>query len=243
MVAGLGLVASGCGRVAHVTTARTGAGAGVWQTSRIVDLPKVEARPGTAVAILIDTSGSMDQAVPDQQGKKRPKFEIAREALDRIIQQTGQWKKSHPDQTLEMGLYRFSSTVDTVLAMGDFDQAKARAAVTRIPRPSGGTAIGRALQEGYKALYHSGCNRKFIVCITDGENTSGPSPEWVARNLHAQTEGAVELDFVAFDTSASQFQFLKYVNGHAVEAANGEQLQAELTKIYEHRILAEKPEP
>jgi len=81
------------------------------------------------------------------------------------------------------------------------------------------------------------------VFITDGENTSGPAPDWVARNLHAQTEGAVELDFVAFDTSASQFRFLKDINGHAVEAANGEQLQAELTKIYENRILAEKPEP
>jgi Mg-chelatase subunit ChlD len=211
--------------------------------NRTVTLPQVEARAGTAVAILIDTSGSMEQAVPDQKGTPRPKYQIAQAALDRIIRQTAQWKKSHSGQTLQLGIYHFSSTVSPVLPMADFDEAKAQAAVKRIPRPQGGTAIGRAIQEGYQALYQSGCNRKFIVCITDGENTSGPAPDWVARNLHTQTEGAVELDFVAFDTSAKQFRFLKDINGHAVEAANGEQLQAELTKIYETRILAEKPEP
>ena len=38
--------------------------------------------------------------------------------------------------------------------------------------------------------------------------------DWVARGLYGQTKGEVELHFVAFDTSASQFQFLKEVNGH-----------------------------
>jgi Mg-chelatase subunit ChlD len=240
--AGLGWAVLGCGRTMDPTSAKPVSGAGS-PGAATVDLPKVAPRPGTAVAILIDTSGSMEQPVPDQPGKLRPKYMIAHDALDRIIQQTAEWKKSHPQQTLQIGIYHFSSSVAPVLGMGDFDEAKAKAAVKRIPRPKGGTAIGRALQEGYKALYQSGCNRKFIVCITDGENTAGPAPDWVARGLHAQTEGAVELNFVAFDTSASQFKFLKDINGHAVEAANGEKLREELMKIYENRILAEKPEP
>jgi len=48
---------------------------------------------------------------------------------------------------------------------------------------------------------------------------------------------------VAFDTSAKQFKFLSDVNGHVVEASDGDQLNAELTKIYERRILVEKEEP
>ena len=53
------------------------------------------------------------------------------------------------------------------------------------------------------------------------------------------TGGEVEIHFVAFDTSAAQFAFLKSANGAVVEAADGAQLQARLAEIYEKRILAE----
>jgi hypothetical protein len=65
----------------------------------------------------------------------------------------------------------------------------------------------------------------------------------MARQLYHQTEGAVEIHFVAFDTSSRHFGFLKDVNGHVVEAADGKQLQDQLVQIYDKRIFAEKPEP
>jgi Mg-chelatase subunit ChlD len=207
-----------------------------------INLPNTEPRAGTAVVILVDTSGSMAQAVPDAQGKPRPKSEIAREALKGIVQNTSKWKKDHAPSHLQLGIYNFSSRVNEVLPMGEFDASKAEAALARIPAPNGGTAIGLAIEEGYKALYRSGCTRKFIVCVTDGENTVGPVPDMVARQLHDQTSGAVQLNFVAFDTKASQFKFLSAIKGHVVEAADGAKLQAELAAIYEKRILAEAPD-
>lgn len=240
LVAGLTLLAVGCG--SSPSSAPPVAGKPVSAGAYHLDLPKAATHPGTAVVILVDTSGSMGQAVPDHEGKKRPKSQIAREALEHIVGSTADWKKNHPDRTLQLGIYNFSSDVRPVLPMGDFDADKAKAALQKIPRPAGGTAIGRALEEGFRALYRSGCARKFVVCVTDGENTSGPQPDWVARGLFAQTEGGVELQFVAFDTSANQFRFLKDVNGNVVQADNGGQLQAELKKIYEQRILVEKEE-
>jgi von Willebrand factor type A domain len=207
-----------------------------------IDLPKADPRPGTAVVILVDTSGSMAQHVPDAKGKPRPKNEIAREALQGIVGHTAGWKKDHANAHLELAILNFSSRVNPVLPMGEFDAAKAEAALGKIPAPNGGTAIGLAVEEAYKALYRSGCARKFVVCVTDGENTSGPGPDVVARQLHDQTQGAVQLNFVAFDTRASQFKFLAPLGGHVVEAADGGKLQAELTNIYEKRILAEAPE-
>jgi hypothetical protein len=207
-----------------------------------LDLPKADAKPGTAVVILVDTSGSMDQPVPDAQGKPRPKYLIARDALNGIVAYTADWKKSHPKSPLQLAIFNFSSRVNPVLPMGDFDADKAKTAIGKIPAPNGGTAIGLAIEEGYKALYKSGCARKFIVCVTDGENTSGPGPDVIAPRLHEQTQGAVQLNFVAFDTRASQFKFLAPIGGHVVEAADGGKLQAELTNIYEKRILAEAPE-
>jgi hypothetical protein len=185
----------------------------------------------------------MLQPVPDRGGQSRPKYLIARDALTNIVEHTAAWKKQHPKANLQIAIYNFSSSVAEVLPMGEFEQSKATAALERIPRPNGGTAIGRALEAGFKALYRSGCVRKFVVCVTDGENTSGPAPDWIARHLHAQTGGEVELQFVAFDTSASQFKFLKDVNGHVVEASDGAKLHEELRKIYQERILVEKEEP
>ncbi|HXG12723.1 MAG TPA: vWA domain-containing protein [Gemmataceae bacterium] len=207
-----------------------------------IDLFKAEPRLGTAVVVLVDTSGSMGQAVKDKAGQKRPKHQIAREALEHIIASTDAWKKAHPKANLQMAMYSFNSSVSEVLPMGDFDAAKARQALDRLPPPNSGTAIGKALEAGFKALYRSGCLRKFIVCVTDGENTTGPPPDWIARHLHARTEGEVELQFVAFDTSARQFDFLKEVNGHVVQADDGARLQTELEKIYQERILVEKEE-
>jgi hypothetical protein len=207
-----------------------------------IDLPKAETRSGTAVAILVDTSGSMARPVPDLSGQQRPKNLIAREALQRVIEHTAKWKKDNPNSTLQVGIYNFASDVAEVLPMGDFDEAKAQKALGRIPGPNGGTAIGRAIEEAAKALYRSGCTRKFLICITDGENTSGPAPDRVARQLFAQTEGAVAMDFVAFNTSAKQFAFVKDVKGSAVEASNGALLEKELNQIYRKKVLAEAPD-
>jgi hypothetical protein len=230
-----GLVVAGCGRPQPAFAPG--------QPGSAIDLPSGEPNPGTAVVVLIDTSGSMRDPVPDHDGKKRPKYELAREALETIVGRTTEWKKSHPDRHLQMGLIRFSASTTEVLPMGEFEGSKAEAAVKRIPRPDGGTAIGLALIDGFKALYRTGCERKFVLCITDGENTNGPPPDQVARQLHAQTGGKVEIHFIAFDTNASIFGFLKDVNGQVVEAANAKQLLEELSKVYEKRIFAESTEP
>jgi len=212
--------------------------AGYGDANRI-SLPQADQRLCTAVAILVDTSGSMKEAVADRQGAQKAKHAIARQALERIIAYTGQWQEKHPDRNIQLSVLNFSSSARTVLPMAEFDQQKAQTAVSKIPHPGGGTAVGDALAKGFQALYQSGCVRKYLVCITDGQNTVGPRPDRVARQLYGQTGGEVEIHFVAFDTSAGNFRFLDEVNGYTVEAADGGQLDSRLSEIYEKRILAE----
>lgn len=238
----LALIQAGCDRQSP-SAGQSGAGARTHRATEPskpqYELPQADQRLCTAVALLIDTSGSMSQTVPDRSGTEQPKCVIASSALERIVDYTRQWRQQHSDRTLQLGIYRFSSSPAEVLPMADFDAEAALAATARLPKPAGGTAIGEALAAGFKALYASGCVRKHIVCITDGENTSGPAPQRVARALHAQTGGEVEIHFVAFDTSADSFAFLRDVNGSVVEAADGAQLDARLAEVYEKRILAE----
>jgi hypothetical protein len=205
-----------------------------------IPLPNADQRLCTGVVILVDTSGSMNESVSAGGGATRRKHELAREALASIVVYTGEWKQKHPDRMVQLGMYSFSNAAREVLPMAEFDATAVQQALSRIPGPNGGTAIGEALAEGFKALYKSGCVRKYVLCITDGENTAGRRPDQVARQLHGQTGGEVEIHFVAFDTSSEKFSFLSGVNGHVVEAADGPQLAAQLSEIYEKRILAEE---
>lgn len=241
-VLGLGLLLTGCDRSPPPSSPHGSAAPMTAEVAtHLIPLPQADQRLCTAVVVLVDTSGSMKEEVVDRQGVRRPKYLIARDALKEIVDYTGQWEKKHTDRVLEMALFSFSSSPSPVLRMGRFDLARTQQALQTIPQPGGGTAIGEAVEEGFKALYQSGCVRKYLICITDGENTAGRPPDRVARQLHAQTQGEVEMHFIAFDTSASKFGFLSEVNGHTTEAADGAQLRARLTDIYEKRILAEAP--
>jgi uncharacterized protein YegL len=204
-----------------------------------IPLPRADQRLCTAVVILLDTSGSMGESVRGSDGARQPKHQIARAALERIVEYTREWRDKHPDRAIQLGILNFSSSARPVLPMAAFDAKAAQDALASIPAPGGGTAIGDAMTKGFQALYASGCVRKYLVCITDGQNTSGPRPERVARQLYDQTRGEVELHFVAFDTSADYFDFLKDVNGYTVQADDGAQLADKLAEIYEKRILAE----
>jgi len=211
--------------------------------SETATAPHFAIKPGPGsigVVILVDTSGSMKDAVPDKDGKRRPKFELAAEALAEILRQTGDWSRDHADKPLNLGIYSFSDKSRFVLPLGEFHADAAQRAVKAIPRPDGGTAIGSALQDAWSALKSANCERQYILCITDGENTQGRHPREVMPVIHKESEGKVEIHFIAFDVDGKLFDFAKPYNGHVESAANKEQLDAELTRIFQKRILLEQ---
>jgi len=191
---------------------------------------------GAAVAILIDTSGSMEGRAL---GDDRPKAVVAREALDAMFDATESLVAKRPGFAVKVGIYSFSSDASTVLPMQSFDRSAIRKALDQVPQPGGGTAIGEAMRTARPDLYRSGVFRKYLLVVTDGENTSGRSPAQVANEIFQKSEGAVEIYFVAFDTSADRFEFLKQVRGDVMGAGNGPELRKALDEIYQGRILAE----
>ena len=79
-------------------------------------------------------------------------------------------------------------------------------------------------------LYRAGVFRKYLLVVTDGENTSGPQPgRCRARNLSEERRGR-EIYFVAFDTSAEKFAFLKEVGGDVIGAGSGGELRRRSTR-------------
>jgi len=198
----------------------------------------VEEGLGAAVAILVDTSGSMAKDAP---GDDRPKHEVARAALTTMLDATEQFIARRPDFPIKIGLYSFSSNVRTLMPIQRYDRTVVRTALSNIPRPGGGTAIGEALRTARPDLYRSGVFRKYLLVVTDGDNTNGRSPDEVARDIFRKSEGAVQIYFVAFDTSPEKFAFLKEVGGDVIAAGTGTELKTALDGIYQGKILAEAP--
>jgi Mg-chelatase subunit ChlD len=191
---------------------------------------------GAAVAILVDTSGSMKDAAP---GDSRPKSVVAREALEAMLDATDAVVARRSGFPIKVGVYSFSSSASTLLPIQLYDRDRVRAALAQLPRPGGGTAIGEALRTARPALYRAGVFRKYLLVVTDGENTAGRSPDEVAREIWRKSEGAVQIHFVAFDTSPDKFAFLREVGGSVMTAANGLELKKALDDVYQGKILAE----
>jgi len=191
------------------------------------------------VAILVDTSGSMRDDAP---GDSRPKYVVAQEALEAMLDATDAFIARRPDFPIKIGIYSFSSSVRTLRPIQTYDRASIRRALDLLPRPGGGTAIGEALREARPDLYRAGVFRKYLLVVTDGENTSGQSPESVARDIFRKSQGAVQVYFVAFDTTPEKFAFLKEVGGDVIGAGTGEELRKALDGIYQGKILAEAPD-
>ena len=193
---------------------------------------------GAAVAILVDTSGSMRDAAP---GDQRPKYVVAQEALEAMLDATDAFVAKRPEFPIKIGIYSFSSYVRMLRPIQRYDRAAIRLALASLPNPGGGTAIGEALREARPDLYRAGVYRKYLLVVTDGENTSGRSPDEVVREISRKSEGAVQVYFVAFDTSPAKFAFLKEVGGDVIAAGTGAELRQALDGIYQGKILAEAP--
>jgi Mg-chelatase subunit ChlD len=199
---------------------------------------EVEEGLGAAVAILIDTSGSMRDAAP---GDSRPKYTVAQQALQTMLDATDAFIARRPDFPIKIGIYSFSSSVRVLRPMAPYDRAAIRDVLATLPRPGGGTAIGEALRAARPELYRAGVFRKYVLVVTDGQNTTGRSPDEVAREIWQKSEGAVQVYFVAFDTSPEEFRFLKEVGGDVIGAGTGDELRRALDGIYQGKILAEAP--
>ena len=200
---------------------------------------EVDETLGAAVAILIDTSGSMRDPAP---GDGRPKYVVAQEALDGMLDATDAFAARRPDFPIKIGIYSFSSSARKLRDLLPYDRAAVRSALALVPRPGGGTAIGDAMREARPALYRAGVFRKYILVVTDGDNTTGHTPDEVARDIWRRSEGAVQIYFVAFDTSPEKFAFLKDAGGDVIGAGSGPELRKALDGIYQGKILAEAPD-
>lgn len=186
-------------------------------------------RAGVAIAVVVDTSASMTPY------RRSAAFRALGTLFDNIVKLSS----LHPKLEVEVGVYSFASRVETVRSMAPVDRADLASALRRIPESAGLTAIGDAMLVAGRALAASGLRRRHMIVITDGENSWGSDPKDVIAQV---TERRITAHFVAFQTEAGTFDFVRDAGGLLLSASDGESLQASLETIYTQKILVEAPE-
>ena len=173
------------------------------------------------------------------EGDSRAKAVVAREAIEQTLTATDAAIAKRPDFPVNVGIVRFSDEVKTVLPVQRYSRDTISAALARVPSPHGGTAIGDAMDAARRELYRSGTFRKVMLVVTDGDNTDGRDPADVAAEIARRSEGGVRMYFIAFDTDADKFAFVRDVKGDVVTAQNSAALRSSLASLYESKVLAE----
>jgi Mg-chelatase subunit ChlD len=205
----------------------------------------VPERDGLAAAIVIDVSGSMDDDVRGEDGRKEPKIDIARRAARDLVDQFARYAKDHPDEPVLLGLYEFSERSGRpdcrpVIPMGPPDRARAEAALASM-EARGGTPIGNAMITAKRELDATGLSRRHLLVVTDGENTDGFEPQAVAAAINRRPEvERPSIYFVAFDIDARRFERVRESGALVLGAANARDLNSTLDSLLRGQILLEK---
>ena len=204
-----------------------------------------EPREGLAAAIAIDVSGSMDDRVTGEDGRRARKIDVARRAARELVAQFATYASEHPEEPVSLGIFEFSrrdnqADCRPIIPMGPPDLAQAEQALARLD-PEGGTPIGQAMVTAKQALDATGLSRRHLLVVSDGENTDGFRPEDVAAAIAKRPESErPSIYFVAFDTEARRFNGVRDAGGLVLAAANGKELNDTLDMLLRGKILLEK---
>jgi hypothetical protein len=196
-----------------------------------------------AIAIVYDTSGSMNDPVKGKAATGEPKYVIANRALGTIVTRLEAFAKTG-GRKLQTGLFIFEAKgAKEVVKLGPFDPEALRGWLAAFAQPKGGTPLGTAVADAARALMKTKAGARHVLVITDGENTVGPLPEVILPKVlddSMKQSTPVFLHFVAFDVDARAFAGVKKLGATLVSAANESQLNEKLGFILEEKILLEK---
>jgi Mg-chelatase subunit ChlD len=206
----------------------------------------VRPQEGIAAAILFDASGSMKDPVRGLHVGKKPKIEIAREAVVGLLGQFGDFAAQHPDRKVLVGVYEFSTRKDqpecrTVVKLGPPDVVAAAKLVQKMV-PDGGTPIGDSMIVAQRDLEASGMTHRHLLVVSDGESNRGFTPGDVTRVIGELPENRrSSIYFIAFDVNADLFDPVKNAGGLVLAAGNEQDLRQTLDYILTGKILVEQP--
>lgn len=205
---------------------------------------------GVALAIIYDTSGSMQDPVPDRNGGSAPKYVIASRALAAVadhIQAFATNTAGGAPRKVFAGVFTFKDNgAREAVPFGPFDAEAIKKWARNFSHPNGNTPLGNALNTAAQRVLSAPLTRKHVLIITDGMNTAGPEPAIIMPKVKQRAElkgTSLSVHFIAFDVDAKVFEPVKKLGATVVGAADEKQLNTQLEYILQRKILLEEEEP
>lgn len=193
----------------------------VSSTAKAADATNAE--PANNVVIVLDSSGSMSETMPNS---RTVKMDAAKTALKTMVRNL--------PSNVQIGLLVFSADnvpSDWLYPLGPRDDAKLMAAID-LPRPHNGTPLGEYLKKGADCLLQKraeqfGYGTYRLLVVTDGEAgdqnlVESYTPEIIARGIRVDVIGV-----------AMKSRHTLATRVHSYRAANDEQgLQKALGDVF-----------
>lgn len=244
VVLSLLVIAGGVAAIFFLPSSGPGAGSG--SLAERLAPPAAAVEPGLALAVVLDTSGSMNSN-PRSGGGARSKIEIARGAVRALVGRVHAFSRTNPDRAVLLGLFEFNAGLKDhcreIVPFGPPDPAAAERAVAEL-KPDGGTPIGDAMVMAKRALDRTRRSDLHLLVVTDGDNTDGLDPREVVRAIAAlPAERRPSVYLVAFDIDSAAFQGVREAGALVVSATNEPELQETLDVLLGEKILLEAPTP
>ncbi|MGM0517830.1 MAG: vWA domain-containing protein, partial [Pseudomonadota bacterium] len=178
------------------------------------------------VILVLDASGSMWGRVDD-----RPKIEIAREAIDALLQDDGAARS--------FGLMAYGhrrkgdcSDIELLVPPGAGDAATVQEAVAGV-NPRGRTPLTEAVRQAARALRYRE-NAARVVLVSDGRETCNADPCAVGAELEAQGVGFTA-HVIGFDVDGPEQAGLRCLaentGGRFLAAARADELRSALGEV------------
>jgi Ca-activated chloride channel homolog len=207
--------------------------------------PATPAADAIALAIVFDTSGSMQQSIATKPGSPpAPKIVIARRAFGTVIDRLEAFTQGPTAKPLLVGITIFRGN-DAVVALplAPFNAAKLRTWAGQVTA-NGATPLGAAMFLAGRDLLSVPASSRHILVLTDGENTAGPKPEKVLTQIaeaSARKQAAVFTHIIALDLKPDVFTALQKQGATLIGATDETQLNQQFEFILEDKILVEAP--
>ena len=198
-----------------------------------------------AVEVIFDTSGSMKATIPSQSaGRREAKLAIAQRSFGLVIDRLQTFLKGPNAKPLSIGVYVFTDTKATVaLPLAPFDAPRLRQWLAGTTA-NASTPLGDAIFLAGRDLLAAPAASRHLLVLTDGENTTGRSPEDALRMLNEvsdRKQTPVFTHIIALDIKPDVFAALKKQGATLIGAADEAQLNAQFDFILEEKILVEAP--
>lgn len=204
---------------------------------------------GTALFIVYDLSGSMEEGVKNSKGVSEEKCAIADRALITVGKRFDAYLAANSNRTLGVGIvvlrnsrcyFENFKVLKNNVGKYFVDWTNYRDA------PAGGTPLGNAISLAASNMIGiKNVSNKHIVVLTDGISNVGPNPESILPTIQKQYKDMgvnLGVHVIAFDVNEGVFTTLKQQGATVLGAENEVKLNKQFDFILREKIMLEREE-